>query len=69
MSKSQSRVEPSTEEWPEFGIDYTFNPDLDGIVGNFAPDEVVLFDRKKGMNGSRWLSAERDSYVSLDEVR
>jgi hypothetical protein len=69
VSESQSRVEPTTEEWPEFTIDYTFNPDLDGIVGDFAPDEVVLFDREQGMNATQWLSAERDSYVSLDEVR
>lgn len=69
MSESQSRVEPTTEEWPEFTIDYTFNPDLDGIVGDFAPDEVVLFDGETGMTATRWLSAERDSYVSLDEVR
>lgn len=69
MSESRSRIQPTTEEWPDFAIDYTFNPDLDGIVGDFAPDEVVLFDRDKGMTATRWLSAKRDSYVSLDEVR
>lgn len=69
MSESQSRVSPTTDEWPDFTISYTFNPDLDGVVGEFAPDEVVLFDRENGMTASRWLSAERGSYVSLDEVR
>lgn len=69
MSEAQPRLRPTTGEWPDFAIDYTFNPDLDGVVGEFAPDEVVLFDRERGMTATRWLSAERGSYVSLDEVR
>lgn len=69
MSKSHVRTQPRAEQWPDFAIDYTFNPDLDGIIGEFAPDEVVLFDRANGVTATRWLSAERDSYVSLDEVR
>ncbi|SEP21836.1 hypothetical protein SAMN04487948_12250 [Halogranum amylolyticum] len=69
MSKARSRLRPTTGEWPDFTLDYTFNPDLDGVVGEFAPDEVVLFDRERGMTATQWLSAERGSYVSLDEVR
>lgn len=69
MSESQTRDQDTSHQWPEFTLDYTFNPDLDGIVGDFDPDEVVLFERQIGMTATRWLSAERDSYVALNEVR
>lgn len=69
MSESQPWNQAKNEQWPEFMLDYTFNPDLDGIVGDFDPDEVVLFERQTGMTPTRWISADRESYVALDEVR
>ena len=55
-------------DWPNFGIRYTFNPSGVGIRGTFKPDEVVCFDAIAGPERC-WISAERGSFVSLEETR
>lgn len=69
---SENTVEPAraNERWPSFSLNYTFNPD--GLVGReyFGPDELVIFDaRNTDAIGSAWLSAEREAYVSIEDVR
>lgn len=60
----------STESWPTFGLRYTFNPKQSVREERFAPDELFLFDPDSiGLDDSRWISAERDSYVSIEETR
>ncbi|WP_129114259.1 hypothetical protein [Halegenticoccus tardaugens] len=54
-------------EWPRFELEFTFNPKLAGR--EFDPDEVVVYDRRVGVSATRWIAAERGSYVAVDEVR
>lgn len=59
-----------TEDWPTFGLRYTFNPKQSVREERFAPDELFLFDPDGiDLEGSRWISAERGSYVSIEETR
>lgn len=60
----------ATERWPSFSLNYTFNPD--GVIGReyFGPDELVIYDaRNTEAIGSAWVAAERDAYVSIEDVR
>ncbi|MEM4781265.1 MAG: hypothetical protein QXG03_06880 [Halalkalicoccus sp.] len=68
MSDSRSRRE-SVEDWPTFALRYTFNPGGVGLDREFRSDEVIVFDATRGRPAERWIAAERDSYVSLEEVR
>lgn len=69
MSKPRVDERPTTDEWPSYDLEYTFNPNFDGIVADFEPDEVVVFDPRNGMTRGRWLSADRGSYVSVEDIR
>lgn len=58
------------ERWPSFSLNYTFNPE--GVVGReyFGPDELVIYDaRNTEAIGSAWIAAEREAYVSIEDVR
>lgn len=59
----------ATEDWPTFAITYTFNPG--DLVGRDepAPDELVLFQTDDRTGTTAWLTAERGSYVSVEDVR
>jgi hypothetical protein len=68
VSKSERRRLP--DDWPTFALEFTYNPRDVSLRGEFAPDEVVIFDptcREDG--GDRWISGARDSHVSVDEMR
>lgn len=57
------------EDWPTFGLRYTFNPTGIGLDRTFDPDEVVLFDSTRARLGDRWIAADRGSYVPVEEMR
>lgn len=70
MNSPDSISEEPTARWPTFPLRYTFNPaEVDG-PDSLDPDELVVFDAKRtgGGNGA-WLSASRDSYVAIEDVR
>lgn len=69
--QSSTVDEPScTESWPSFGLRCTFNPKQSVREEGFAPDELFLFDPDSiDLDGSRWISAERGSYVPLEKTR
>lgn len=69
MTESSSERTPAVQDWPTFALRYTFNPSDIGISREFDPDEVVVFDATRGRLDERWIAAERDSYVSIEEVR
>lgn len=72
MSESEQRAAPGEEAdcWPTFPLRYTFNPEGIDRDDGFAPDELVVFDpaRTDGVDGA-WLSARRESYVGIEDVR
>lgn len=70
MSENTAEHARGNEQWPSFALNYTFNPD--GVVGReyFGPDELVVFDaRNTEAIGSAWVAAEREAYVSIEDVR
>lgn len=69
MTEVDSERTPAVADWPTFALRYTFSPGQIGLDGRFAPDEVVVFDATRGRPDSRWISAERGSYVSVEEIR
>ncbi|WP_143423316.1 hypothetical protein [Halegenticoccus soli] len=58
-----------TEEWPNFTLEFTFNPRDSTLKDRFDPDEVVIFEPRGGAIGTRWISGKRESYVAVDEMR
>ena len=55
-------------DWPDFGIHYTFNPKRVGGGTRFKPNETILFDRG-GDPDTAWISAERGTFIPIEEVR
>lgn len=69
VSEQHAEAVSATREWPTFALGYTFNPDTLEDRGETAPDELVVFDAAEPRIGSAWLTAERGSYVSIEDVR
>lgn len=67
--EESARGASATEDWPTFPITYTFNPG--DLVGRDepAPDELVLFEADDRTGTTAWVTAERGSYVSVEDVR
>ncbi|WP_101295147.1 hypothetical protein [Halegenticoccus soli] len=61
------RTRATETEWPSFELEYAFNPGVADV--ELAPDEVVVYDRRSGISGARWIAAERGSYVPVEETR
>lgn len=56
-------------DWPVFSLRYTFNPEPMAGREQFSPDELVIHDRTEDDPRTRWIAAERGSYVSIEDVR
>lgn len=71
MSDVSETQEPMcADDWPTFPLRYTFNPE--GVAGRerIDPDELVVFDPgRPGGIGDSWVTAERGSYVCIEDVR
>ncbi|WP_129115379.1 hypothetical protein [Halegenticoccus tardaugens] len=66
---SQNIHEARTEEWPDFALEFTFNPRDSTLEDRFDPDEVVIFEPGGRGIGTRWISGKRRSFVAVDELR
>lgn len=63
VTDSQSSV----SDWPTFDLQYTFNPER---KRSLDPDEVFVFDPDNvAQSDTYWISADRDSYVPIEDVR
>lgn len=66
--------QPTTESqladppWPRVSLRYAFNPDFESLASS-DPDELVVFEPGSDGPGECWMTAERGSYVSLDDAR
>ena len=69
MSQSQSTYELPDAKWPDYALEFTFNPRDPTLKDEFDPDEVVIFEPSGDDIGSSWISGKRDSYVSVDQMR
>lgn len=69
MVSGQSSERRSTEDWPTFGLTYTFNPEDIGRWTSFEPDEVVIHDPDEEAAPDRWVSAKRNAYLPIEELR
>lgn len=73
MSEPSTRPTPDAEStptgqtWPSFALEYTFNPRETAPDVEFAPDEVVFYDPDAG--STRWMSADRGSFVPVEDVQ
>ena len=67
MKSGQSSGLSSTEHWPTFDLTYTFNPEDVGRWASFEPDEVVVHDPDGASD--RWISAKRNAYLPVEELR
>jgi hypothetical protein len=68
MSSSPAVEDRTLLRWPRFTVKFAFARQLHGIDGSFKPDEVVLFDPRR-TDGTRWISAQAGSYVSIESIR
>lgn len=68
MTNPQTVPEETTAHWPTFPLLYTFNPSNVGVPDTFDPDELVVFD-PSGSDDGAWLSADRGSYVAIEDTR
>ena len=61
----------STADWPTFSLTYTYNPTTElSVALDLCPDELVVFDADTdGDIDDAWITAERDAYVPIDDVR
>lgn len=66
---SEHRSVSATEEWPTFALSYTFNPERLAGRDRIAPDELVVFDSAEPCIETAWITAERGSYVSIEDTR
>lgn len=69
--QSNQSEPPSTQscvgDWPTFDLQFTFNPDRDRALN---PDEIFVFDPERiATDDTHWISAERGSYVAIEDVR
>ena len=69
MRSGQSSGRSSTEHWPTFDLTYTFNPEDIGRWTSFEPDEVVIHDPDETGEPDRWISARRNAYLPIEELR
>lgn len=69
MTSGQSSGRSSTEHWPTFELTYTFNPEDIGRWTSFEPDEVVIHDPDGEEATDRWISAKRNAYLPVEELR
>ncbi len=70
MSANGSGKASHGEEWPEFELQYVFNPRAaDFPEVEFEPDELVVYETQGKATRGQWLSAERGSYVQISEMR
>jgi hypothetical protein len=68
--QSEDATPSSTADWPNFELTYTYNPDADCAVSlDLRPDELVVFEGTDEPRGESWLTAERGSYVQIEETR
>lgn len=69
MTSGQSSSRSGAEHWPNFDLTYTFNPE--GICeARLEPDEVVIYDDGDDADGEdRWVSAKRNAYLPIEELR
>lgn len=68
MSSQESIEEESAANWPTFSLRYTFNPEELEVPVAFDPDELVVFDPSTG-GDEAWLSADRGSYLDIQDAR
>lgn len=65
-----ARERSCTSDWPSFALRYTFNPDRSVRSESFDADELFVFDPTRiAESNAHWISAERGSYVSVEDVR
>lgn len=67
--ETEQELDPTAEEWPEFALDFTFNPRDPVLKDDFDPDELVIFEPNGDDIGSRWIAGKRNSYISVHEMR
>ncbi|AQL44644.1 hypothetical protein BV210_17925 (plasmid) [Halorientalis sp. IM1011] len=69
-SKSDESTTSTTADWPTFGLSYTYNPTTELSVSlDLRPDELLVTEAGEEGVEDRWLSAERGSYVPIEDVR
>lgn len=62
--------EVAARDWPDFDLAPTFNPTFLPSSVSVDTDEVVVYDPTTTEGGSeQWISAARESYVSLPDCR
>lgn len=54
--------------WSGVTLRYAFNPDFESLASS-DPDELVVFEPGRDAPGDRWMTAERGSFVGLDDAR
>jgi len=60
----------STADWPTFGLTYTYNPSELALSLDLCPDELVVFEPDDGGDiGENWITAERGSYLPIEDAR
>lgn len=64
---SDAEPTPTGQTWPSFTLEYTFNPRETAPDVEFAPDEVVVYD--PDADSTCWMSADRGSFVPVEDVR
>lgn len=69
MSQTETKQKVPDQEWPDYALEFTFNPRDPTFADKFDPDEVVIFESSGEDIGSRWISGKRNSYVSVDKMR
>lgn len=70
MNAGQSTSSQESQDWPTYELTYTFNPDAIGCEAAFEPDEVVIHDpASSGPGNGRWISAKRNAYLPVEELR
>lgn len=69
MSYAETTHGVTEEEWPDYALEFTFNPRDPTLADEIDPDEVVIFEPSGEDIGSRWISGKRDSYVAVEEMR
>lgn len=70
MTQGQSNETSTTADWPTFGLSYTYNPTTELAVAlDLRPDELVVTEAGEEGVEDRWISAERGTYVPIEDVR
>lgn len=60
----------AARDWPDFELSPTFNPTFLPASVSVDTDEVVIYDPSDAEGGSeQWLSATRESHLSLPDCR